>query len=142
MAIFQTLTTSAKVGLLSARFNFAVGTTQVYKLALYTAAANLGAGTATYTAAGEITGAGYTAGGAALTINFNAAADGTTGIVSFADVSWAGALTARGGLIYLADGITIPSLIVLDFGADKTSSTVFTVDFPPATASTAILRLP
>jgi hypothetical protein len=142
MAIFQTLTTSAKVGLLSQRFNFATGTTQVFKLALYTAAANLGATTTGYTAVGEITGAGYTAGGAVLTLNQNATSEGTTAFVSFADVSWSGALTARGGLVYLADGLTNPSIFVLDFGADKTSLTVFTVDFPPATASTAILRLP
>jgi len=142
MAIFQTLTTSAKVGLLSQKFNFATGTTQVFKLALYTAAANLGATTAGYTAVGEITGAGYIAGGAVLTLNQNATSDGTTAFVSFADVSWSGALTARGGLVYLADGLTNPSICVLDFGADKTSLTVFTVDFPPATASTAILRLP
>lgn len=142
MAIFQTLTTSAKVGLLSQRFNFATGTTQVFKLALYTAAANLGATTTGYTAVGEITGAGYTAGGAVLTLNQSATSDGTTAFVSFADVSWSGALTARGGLVYLADGLTNPSIFVLDFGADKTSQTVFTVDFPPATASTAILRLP
>jgi hypothetical protein len=58
--------------------------------------------------------------------------------VSFEDISWSGAITARGALIYEVGGTAV---CVLDFGADKTSTLTFTVQFPPATSSTAIIRL-
>ena len=143
MPLVQGQTTSFKVGLLTASFNFGTGTTQVFKLALYTASASLDATTTAYTTTDEVTGTGYTAGGVTLTISQVPTSLGTTAYLGFADAAWPGAtFTARGGLIYLADGITNPSVAVLDFGADKTAtSQTFTVQFPVATADSAIVRI-
>jgi hypothetical protein len=120
------------------------GTTQVYKLALYTANASLGAATTAYTTDGEIIGTGYVAGGDVLTVAQIPTSSGTTAYINFSDVTWTGAVfVARGGLIYLEDGITNPSVAVLDFGADKstTPAGVFNVQFPTSSASTSIIRL-
>lgn len=141
MAIAQCQTTSFKVGLLCGTFNFNTGTTQVYKMALYSASAELGAATTAYTATGEITGTGYTAGGVTLTVSQVPTSSGTIAFISFDDATWSGALTARGSLIYLANGTTNPSVAVLDFGADKTSATTFTVPFPSPSSTTAIVRI-
>lgn len=135
-----------KTGLPSGTYNFNTGTTDVYKIALYTNAATLDADTAGYTTTGEVTDAGYTAGGATLTINQVPTIDTQTGsgavaYWSFANASWAGTITARGALIYKADGATNPAVFVLDFGSDKTSTTSFVVQFPAATSTSAILRL-
>lgn len=135
-----------KIGLPCGQFNFNTGTTDVYKLALYTNAATLDADTPGYTTAGEVIDAGYTAGGATLTISqvpTIGTQSGSSAVAywSFADVSWAGAITARGALIYKADGVTNPAVCVLDFGSDKTSKTVFQVQFPAVTSTSAILRL-
>jgi len=110
--------------------------TDTFKIALYTNSASLNALTAEYTSAGEVVDAGYTAGGSVLTPSV-AALSGVS-FVSFEDISWSGAITARGALIYKDGGTAV---CVLDFGADKTSALTFTVQFPPATSSTSIIRL-
>jgi len=141
MAITQGQTTSFKVGLLCGTFNFNTGTTQVYKIALYRSTADLGPATTVYTTTGEVTGSGYTAGGATLTIAQVPTSVGTVAYIDFADPVWTAALTARGALIYLADGITNPTVAVLNFGADKTSTTSFTVVMPAPGATTALVRI-
>ena len=123
-----------KTGLLNGDFDFSSGT---FYIALYTNNATLNAQTTAYTTVGEVVGIGYTAGGQALTPSV-AASDGTS-YVSFNNVSWSGSITARGALIYKPGDNG--AVCVLDFGADKTSATTFTVEFPAATNSTAILRL-
>ena len=128
-----------KKNLLSGLENFATGTTQVYKIALYTANAELTASTLEYTTLNEVTGAGYTAGGKVLT-PIAPASSGSTAYVSFDNVSWLAAnFLCRGALIY--NSSTNAAVAVLDFGSDKTASGTFTVTFPPATASTAVIRI-
>lgn len=130
-------------GLPSGTFNFNTGTTDVYKIALYTNYATLNASTTAYTTTGEVTDAGYTAGGQILVINQvpTTGATGNIAYLSFTNVSWTGAITARGALIYKYDGSANPAVCVLDFGNDKTSTTTFTVQFPAATNTSAIIRL-
>ena len=124
---------------LSGLENFATGTTQVYKIALYTANAELTAATLVYTTLNEVVGAGYTAGGSVLTPIAPASSD-STAYVSFNNVSWTSAsFLCRGALIY--NSTTNAAVAVLDFGSDKTASGTFTVTFPPATASTAVIRI-
>ena len=130
------LCTSFKVGLLGASFDFATPTTDVYKIALYDNAAAFNASTTAYTTDNEVVASGYTAGGEILTPTVSY--DGTTSFLSFANVSWTSALTARGALIYKVGG---SSICVLDFGSNKTSTTTFTVEFPAASSTTAIIRL-
>lgn len=141
--ITQGMCTSFKVGLLNGAFNFGVGTTQVYKLALYTSTADLSKDTTTYTTAGEVVGTGYVAGGQTLTISQVPTSSGGTAFCNFSDVSWpSSTIAANGALIYLADGVNNPAVAVLDFGATKTSTdSTFMVSFPVATASNAILRI-
>lgn len=141
--ITQGMCTSFKVGLLNGAFNFGVGTTQVYKLALYTSTADLSKDTTTYTTAGEVVGTGYVAGGQTLTISQVPTSSGSTAFCNFSDVSWpSSTIAANGALIYLADGVNNPAVAVLDFGATKTSTnSTFMVNFPVATASNAILRI-
>jgi len=136
-------TNTFKTGLPSGTFNLNTGTTQVFKIALYTNAATLDATTTGYTSTGEVVASGYTAGGQVLVISQvpTVGASGTTSYWSFNNAVWTTAVTARGALIYLADGATNPSICVLDFGSDKTSTTTFTVQFPTATSTSAILRI-
>jgi hypothetical protein len=136
-------TNTFKTGLLDGTFDFGTGTTQVFKIALYTNSATLDASTTAYTATGEVSGSGYTAGGETLTVAQipTVGNSGTTAYLSFSNVSWTSALTARGALIYKADGATNPTVCVLDFGADKSSSTTFTVQFPTPTNTSAIIRI-
>ena len=143
MAISQAMCTSFKVGLLDGTFDFSSGTSQTFKIALYTSSATLGATTTAYSATNEVSGTGYTAGGNTLTISANPTSSGTTAYLDFADTTWSTAtITARGALIYLANGTTNPAVAVLDFGADKTSTAGdFTVVFPTADASAAIVRI-
>lgn len=143
MAISQAMTTSFKVGLLNGDFDFGTGTSQVFKIALYTSSANLSAATTAYSATNEVTGTGYTAGGNTLTISAVPTSSGTTAYLDFSDTTWSSStITARGALIYLANGTTNPSVAVLDFGADKTSTSGdFTIQFPTADASNAIIRI-
>jgi hypothetical protein len=130
------LCTSFKVGLLGASFDFATPTTDVYKIALYDNAAAFDASTTAYTTNNEVVASGYTAGGEILTPTVSY--DGTTSFLSFANVTWTASLTARGALIYKVNG---SSICVLDFGSNKTSTTTFTVEFPAASSTTAIIRL-
>jgi hypothetical protein len=137
--IVQGQTTIFKKNLLSGLENFATGTTQVYKIALYTANAELTAATLEYTSLNEVTGAGYTAGGEILT-PIVPASGGSTAYISFNNVSWLAAnFICRGALIY--NDTTNAAVAVLDFGSDKTASGTFTVTFPPSTATTAVIRI-
>lgn len=143
MAISQAMVTSFKVGILNGTFNFGSGTSQVFKIALYTSAATLDAGTTAYSVTNEVSGPGYTAGGNTLTISQVPTSTGTTAFLDFADTTWTSAtITARGALIYLANGTTNPAVAVLDFGSDKTSTSGdFTVQFPTSDATNAIVRI-
>ena len=143
MAISQAMCTSFKVGVLDGTFDFSSGTSQTFKIALYTSSASLDATTTAYSATNEVSGTGYTAGGETLTIAANPTSSGTTAYLDFSDVTWTSAtITANGALIYLADGATNPAIAVLAFGADKTSTAGdFTVQFPTADASNAIVRI-
>ena len=143
MAISQAMATSFKVEILGGDFDFSSGTAQTFKIALYTSSATLGATTTAYSATNEVAGTGYTAAGNTLTISANPASTGTTAFLDFADTTWSTAtITARGALIYLANGGTNPAVAVLDFGSDKTSTAGdFTIVFPAADASNAIIRI-
>lgn len=141
--ITQAMCTSFKVGLLNGDFDFGTGTTQTFKIALYTSAANLSAATTAYTTANESSGAGYTAGGQALTVSIVPTSTGTTAFLNFDTVTWtATTLIARGALIYKADGITNPAVIVLLFGEDKqTNAGDFVIQFPATDAATAPIQI-
>jgi hypothetical protein len=145
MAITQAMATSFKVGLLDGVFDFGTGTSQVFKIALYTASATLDATTTAYTTSNEVSssGTGYTAGGNTLVVSQVPTSTGTTAFLDFADSTWSAAtITARGALIYLANGTTNPAVCVLDFGSDKTSTNGdFTIIFPAADSSNAIIRI-
>jgi hypothetical protein len=143
MAITQAMCTSFKVGILDGTFDFSSGTSQVFKIALYTSSATLDATTTAYSATNEVSGTGYSAGGNTLTISTNPTSSGTTAFLDFADTTWSTAtITARGAVIYLADGATDPAVAVLDFGSDKISTAGdFTIQFPTADASNAIVRI-
>ena len=135
-----------KVGLPCGRFNFNTGTTDVFKVALYTNAATLDVDTTGYTTTGEVSAFGYAAGGSTLTVSQVPTIGAQTGsgavaYFSFSDVTWVGAITARGALIYKFDGATNPAVCVLDFGSDKTSTTSFQLQFPAATSTSAIIRI-
>lgn len=136
MALTQGQTTSFKVEKLRAIHNFDSGG-DVFKLALYDDTATLGAATTAYTATGEITGTGYTAGGNTL-VNITPTASGTIGVTSFETTGWTGALTARGGLIYNSSKAN-RSVAVLDFGSNKTSAVSFVVQFPTPIGTAAII---
>lgn len=142
MAIAQGATNAFKLGLTNGTFDF---NTDTFKIALYTGAANIGADTAAYTTTGETSGTGYVAGGNALTVSvaptFGAVPSNTTLYLSFDNVTWNPAsFTARGALIY-KDGGGNPTVCVLDFGGDKTATTTFTVQFPAANSTNAIIRI-
>ncbi len=141
MAIAQGATNTFKIGLPNGDFDFS---TDTFKIALYTGAASIGPDTAAYTTDGESTGSGYTAGGETLTVTQTPTIGNQTGnatvYLSFSNVTWNAALTARGALIYKS-GSGDPSVCVLDFGGDKTSTTTFTVQFPAATNTAAIIRI-
>lgn len=143
MAISQAMCTSFKVGILDGDFDFGTGTTQVFKIALYTSSASLDATTTAYTTSNEVVGTGYSAGGNTLTVSQVPTSTGTTAWLDFADSTWSSAtITARGALIYLANGTTNPAVCVLDFGSDKTSTNGdFTIIFPAADSSNAIIRI-
>jgi hypothetical protein len=143
MAISQAMCTSFKQALLDGEMDFSSDTSQTFKIALYTSSATLGAATTAYSATNEVSGTGYTAGGNTLSIAANPTTSGTTAYLDFADTTWTTAtITARGALIYKADGATNPAVAVLDFGSDKTSTAGnFTIQFPTADASNAIIRI-
>jgi hypothetical protein len=127
-----------KTGLMNGTFNFTSGS---FYLALYTNSATLNEDTTAYTATGEASGGNYIAGGNLLTIaQVPTVGNGDTAFISFNNTSWTGAITARGALIYLSGGGN-PAVCVLDFGADKTSTATFTVQFPAVTNTSAIIRI-
>ena len=142
MAITQAMCTSFKQELLQAKHDFTNGTGNTFKLALYTSSATLGASTTAYSATNEASGTGYSAGGSALT-NVTPTTSGTTAFTDFADLTFSTAtITARGALIYNDTQAGDPSVVVLDFGSDKSSSAGdFTITFPTADASNAIIRI-
>ena len=138
MTISQGQTTIFKKNCLSGLENFAVGTPYIYKIALYTANADLSYATTAYTTTNEITGTGYTAGGKTLTV-IPPATEDLTAYISFANVTWSPAsFTTRGALIY--NSTTGAAVAVLNFGSDKTPTSTFTITFPTANAANAIIR--
>ena len=134
--------TSFKKELLEAKHNFLASGGNSFKLALYTNSASFTAATTAYTASNEVSGTGYSAGGAGLT-NVNPTTSGTTAFTDFSDLTFSSAtITARGALIYNDTASGDPSVVVLDFGGDKTSTAGdFTIVFPTADASNAIIRI-
>lgn len=140
MSIAQGATNAFKIGLLGGEFSF---DSPLYKIALYTGAASIGPETSLYTTDGEVVATGYTTGGEILSISqtptIGAQTGNATAYISFENVTWTSSLTARGALIY--DYGTGKTVCVLDFGADKTSTTTFTVQFPAATSTAAIIRI-
>ncbi len=143
MAITQGMCDSFKVQILSGQQNLVSGSATVYKLALYTSSATLSNATTAYTTAGEVTSSGshYTAGGNTLTISTSPTSTGNVAFMSFANTSWTDAnITAAGALIYNSTANT--AVAALSFGGDKTATNgTFTVIFPTADASNAIIRI-
>jgi len=134
--------TSFKKELLEAKHNFLNSGGNTFKAALYTNSASFTAATTAYTTTNEITGTNYTAGGGSLT-RVDPATSGTTAFTDFADETWSSAtITARGALIYNDTASGDPTVVVLDFGGDKTATSGdFTIVFPAADASNAIIRI-
>jgi|TARA_R100001086_G_C11839071_1_gene258633 hypothetical protein len=134
--------TSFKQELLTGTHNFTNSTGNTFRLALYTNSASFTAATTAYTTSNEVSGTGYTAKGAALT-NVTPTTSGTTALTDFADVTFSSStITARGALIFNDSASGDPSVLVLDFGSDKESSSGdFVIVFPTADASNAIIRI-
>jgi len=142
MAISQAMATSFKVEILGGDFDFSSGTSQSFKIALYTSSATLGATTTVYSTSNEVTGTNYTAGGEALSITQVPTSTGTTAFLDFGNATWStSTITARGALMYKV-GSGNPAIAVLDFGSDKTSTAGdFTIVFPASDSSNAIIRI-
>jgi len=142
MAISTAMCTSFKQELLEAKHNFLASGGNTFKLALYTSSATLGAATTAYSATNEASGTNYSAGGAALT-NVNPSSSGTTALTDFDDLTFSSAtITANGALIYNDTASGDPAVCSLAFGGDKTSTAGdFTIQFPVADASNAIIRI-
>ena len=155
MAITQALCTSFKQEILQGIHNFtngsgggtttSTGTGNTFKIALFTSSASLGAGTTAYADSNQVSGTGYSAGGNTLT-NVTPTTSSTTALTDFADTTWSSStITARGALIYNSSttaGSANRAVAVLDFGSDKTTSAGdFTITFPTADASSAIIRI-
>ena len=136
MSILQTQTTSFKAELYQGIHDL---TTDVIKIALYTASADLNETTTVYSATNEVANTGtYSAGGSILT-PITVSSSGYTAYVGFPNISWTGAITARCALIYnVTQGNK--SIAVLDFGSDKTSTVTFTITMPANTATAALIR--
>ena len=144
MAITSAVCTSFKVELLKGVHDFTATTGNTFKIALYTSSASLGAGTTAFSTSNEITnssGTAYTSGGASLT-SVTPTTDSTTAVCDFSDVSFTSAsFTANGALIYNSSQSN-KAVAVIAFGGDKTvSSGTFTIQFPTADATNAIIRL-
>ena len=136
MSIVQTQTTSFKAQLYQGIHDL---TTDVIKIALYTANANLNEDTTVYDSTNEVAATGtYVAGGATMT-GITVSTSGYTAYVGFDNVSWTAALTARCALIYNSTQGN-KSVAVLDFGSDKTSTTTFLITMPSNTSTTALIR--
>jgi hypothetical protein len=137
MSIIQTQTTSFKAQLYQGIHDL---TTDVIKIALYTASADLNEDTTVYSTTNEIANTGtYVAGGAQLT-PITVSSSGYTAYVGFPNISWTGAITARCALIYNDTVAGKPSIAVLDFGSDKTSTTTFTITMPTNGPTTSLIR--
>ncbi len=134
--------TSFKKEILEAVHNFKNSGGSTFKIALYTNSASFNAATTAYTATNEVSGTGYTAGGNTLT-RVDPTTSGTTAFTDFADTTWSSStITARGAMIYNDSASGNPAVVILDFGSDKTSTNGdFTVVFPTADASNAIIRI-
>lgn len=135
--------TSFKVELMRGIHNFTASTGNTFKLALYTNSASFTAATTAYTTSNEVTASGsYSAGGGTLT-NITPTSSGTTAFTDFNDISFTTAtITARGAMIYNDSATGDPSVVILDFGSDKTSTSgTFQIIFPAATSSDAIIRI-
>ena len=141
MAITQAMCTSFKKELLEGVHNFKNSGGSTFKLALFTSSATLGASTTAYATTNEASGTNYTAGGANLT-RVDPSSSGTTALTDFADLTFSTAtVTANGALIYNSSA-SDKAVIVLAFGGDKTSTAGdFTIQFPTADASNAIIRI-
>ena len=142
MAITQAVCTSFKQEILVEGHDFTATTGDTFKIALYSSSATLSASTTAYSSSTEVSASGtYTAGGGSLT-SVTPTTSGTTALCDFSDISFTSAtITARGALIYNSSASDI-AVVVLDFGGDKTSTSgTFTISFPAADASNAILRL-
>ena len=144
MAITSAICTSFKVELLKGVHNFTATTGDTFKIALYDSDATLGAGTTAFSTSEEITntsGTAYTSGGATLT-SVTPVASSTTAVCDFADVSYSSAsFTANGALIYNSSA-TNAAVCAIAFGSDKTATNgTFTIQFPTADATNAIIRL-
>ena len=142
MAISQAMCTSFKVELLKGVHNFTNSSGNTFNIALYTSSASLGAGTTAYTTSNEVSGTNYTAKGQALT-NVTPTSSSTTALTDFTDETFSNVtLTARGALIFNDSASGDPVVCVLDFGSDKSASSGdFTVVFPAADSSNAIIRI-
>lgn len=138
--------TSFKQELLQGKHDFTASTGHTFKLALYDNNASFTAATTDYTATNEVSGTGYTAGGGTLT-NITPTTSGTTAFIDFADLTFSSAtITARGAVVYNTTtgggSSTTDAVLILDFGSDKsTSGGDFTISFPTADSSNAILRI-
>ena len=143
MAITQAMCDSFKVQILSGQQNLVSGAATVYKLALYTSSATLSNATTAYTTVGEVTdsGSNYTAGGNTLVVSTSPTSTGNVAFLSFANSSWTNAnITANGALIYNSTANT--AVASLAFGGDKTATNgTFSVIFPTADATNAIIRI-
>ena len=142
MAITQAMCTSFKKELMTATHNFTTSSGNTFNLALYTSSASLDAATTAYTTSNEVSGSGYTAKGAALT-NVTPTTSSTTAYADFADLTFSTvSITARGAMIFNDSASGDPAVCILDFGSDKTASSGdFTIQFPTADASHAIIRI-
>lgn len=135
--------TSFKVELMTAVHNFTTSTGSTFKLALYDNSPSFTAATTAYTASGEVANSGtYSAGGGTLT-NVTPTSSGTTAFTDFADLSFTSAtITAYGAMIYNDSAAGDPSVCILDFGGAKTSTNgTFTIIFPTADSTSAIIRI-
>ena len=142
MAITQAMCTSFKKELLEAKHNFLLSGGSTFNIALYTSSATLSAATTAYTTSNEVSGTNYSAKGGELT-RIDPSTSGTTALTDFADETFSSStITARGALIFNDSASGDPAVCVLDFGADKSSSSGdFTVVFPATDASNAIIRI-
>jgi len=145
MAISQAMCTSFKTELLEGKHDFTNGA-DAFKLALFTSSATLSAATTDYATTNEVSGTGYTAGGGTL-VNVTPTSSGTTAFTDFNDLTFTSStITANGAMIYntqTAGGSgTTESVVILAFGSDKTSTNGdFTIQFPTADATNAIIRI-
>ena len=138
--IVQTACTVFKFNLFSGAEDFNSPSPYTYKIALYNANADLNSTTVAYTTTNEVIGTGYTAGGITLTPVVGSDTANNVSYVSFSNVTWNPAsFTCRGALIY--NSTTGAAVAVLNFGSDKTATTSFTIQFPSATSTSAIIRI-